>query len=363
MTTLPSAASFTDASVTEGDFKNAMTDLVGYLTGLFGTGGDSTSALNTVRAFCSRISYISSAYTVLATDKGRLIAANGTFTVTLPAIATAGPLFTIIINNCGGGTVTVSPGSGQSLLGLGGAGVSYGLKQNESLILISDGGTTWYTVPVGVSKGLLRRTVITSSGTWVKGSDVGRVRVLVVGGGGGGGAGYSGGYGAAGGGGGGSAIAEIDGSLLASTTSVTVGAGGAGGASQSANGANGGTSAFGGWVSATGGSGGFGRVSAAGAASGGPAGSPSVYPTTGILPMQAFGSTAGGTASGSTGAGNYGQAGGDSPIGQGGAARTISGTGNGAAANSGGGGGGGKGWSGGAGGAGGSGIVIVWEYT
>lgn len=361
MTTLPSAASFTDASVTEGDFKNAMTDLVGYLTGLFGTGGDSTSALNTVRAFCSRISYISSAYTVLATDKGKLIAAYGTFTVTLPSITTVGPLFTIVINNCGSGAVTVSTTSGQALLGFGAS--TYQLKQNESLILISDGGTTWYTVPVGVSKGLLRITSITSSGTWVKGSDVGHVRVLVVGGGGGGGAGYSGGMGAGGGGGGGSAIAEINGTSLASTISVTVGAGGAGGASQSANGANGGTSAFGGWVSATGGSGGQGRASSGAYAAGGSAGSPSAYPAASNLPIQAFGSTDGGAASGTTGAGNYGQAGGNSAMGAGGAAITISGTGNSAAANSGGGGGGGKGWAGGTGGAGGSGIVIVWEYA
>jgi hypothetical protein len=50
MTALPSAASFTGASVTEGQFKTAITNLIAYLTDLFGTDGSKSTALGTLGA-------------------------------------------------------------------------------------------------------------------------------------------------------------------------------------------------------------------------------------------------------------------------------------------------------------------------
>lgn len=93
-------------------------------------------------------------------------------------------------------------------------------------------------------------TVFTSSGTWVRPSNVDKVWVTVVGGGGGGGTGVEGGGTASGGGGAGGyceAVVTVTGNVT-----VTVGAAGA------ADGGNGGNSSFAGSVTATanGGSGG-----------------------------------------------------------------------------------------------------------
>lgn len=55
MTALPSAASFTGASVTEGGFKAAHDALISYLTGLLGTDGTVATALATLGANADRI--------------------------------------------------------------------------------------------------------------------------------------------------------------------------------------------------------------------------------------------------------------------------------------------------------------------
>lgn len=49
-TPLPDATDFTASTVTEGQFKDALTRLTGYLTGLFGTDGSQTTALQTLGA-------------------------------------------------------------------------------------------------------------------------------------------------------------------------------------------------------------------------------------------------------------------------------------------------------------------------
>lgn len=157
-------------------------------------------------------------------------------------------------------------------------------------------------------------STFTSNGTWTKPSGMKRAIIAAVGGGGGGGSGRQGAAGEnrfGGGGGGGAAlvIASIAAGALASTVSVTVGAGGTGGAGQASTSSNGnagtagGDTSFGGIVVSKGGSAGGAGATTAGTAGGGGAANasnPSYSPfalngATGTAGTTNTASTAGGT--------------------------------------------------------------------
>lgn len=90
MTTLPAASDFTGSTVTEAQFKTAITNLRSFLSGLLGDAGDAATALDTLGGLGSATASKTAAYTVLATDKGVVLLCNGTFAITLTAAATLG---------------------------------------------------------------------------------------------------------------------------------------------------------------------------------------------------------------------------------------------------------------------------------
>jgi len=70
---LPTSSAFTGSTITEGDFKAAMTELRDYLAALLGTSGAKADALLALgSAFCST-TFKTGAYTVTAADRGRVI--------------------------------------------------------------------------------------------------------------------------------------------------------------------------------------------------------------------------------------------------------------------------------------------------
>lgn len=194
------------------------------------------------------------------------------------------------------------------------------------------------------SSQILRKDIITASGTWTKHASILSttiVKITAIGGGGGGGKGNSTGLGqgGGGGGGGGTAIKWIDGASLGSTESVTIGSGGAG-ATGSSPGSTGGTTSFGAILTCNGGAGGSndGAPGAGGTASGGDIGItgwPGCPGTGGVSTVNSgvggtggaslFGSGGGGTTTNATGAvgiqggGGAGGAGGSNNGGAGGA--------------------------------------------
>ena len=120
MPAIPSIASFTGASVTEGDFKTALSNLHLFLTGLLGTDGTQTGAQAAMGAILGAGSTTkTAAYTVTSTDRGKVIACSGTFTVTLPDASAVGSGFAVAVANYGTGTVTVDPFSTQTIDGAG----------------------------------------------------------------------------------------------------------------------------------------------------------------------------------------------------------------------------------------------------
>lgn len=118
MTALPSIARFTAPTVTEGEFKTALSNLHLFLSGLLGTTGAAADAQAALGALLGAgVETKTGAYAVQPEDRGKVVACSGTFTVTLPDAGAVGAGFAVAIGNYGPGTVTIDPFSSQTLDG------------------------------------------------------------------------------------------------------------------------------------------------------------------------------------------------------------------------------------------------------
>lgn len=81
----------------------------------------------------------SSNYTLVANDLGKLVAINGTFTLTLLAAATASDGFTFAVKNVGTGVVTIDGATTETIDGEETVTLD---DQNDAVILVCD-GSNW----------------------------------------------------------------------------------------------------------------------------------------------------------------------------------------------------------------------------
>lgn len=100
----------------------------------------------------------SAAYTVATTDAGKLIAASGTFALTLPSAASAGNGFAIEVANTGTGKITLTPNGSDTISGL----ATLVVNRRESGVLVSD-GTNWQVI--GFSPVIIAETLTATSFT------------------------------------------------------------------------------------------------------------------------------------------------------------------------------------------------------
>jgi hypothetical protein len=193
------------------------------------------AALATLGALVNGVAAKTGAYTVVASDRGKLIDATGTWTLSLTAAATLGAGFAFAVRNSGTGTITIDPNSSELIDGA----ATVALAAGESCVCVCD-GAAWKTVGrtqqgYGRLYNIVRYTTA-GSGTYNKPSNINRLLIRAIGGGGGGRGGDSTNYGTGGGGG---AYSESFITAPASSYAYTVGAPGSGGAPNS-NGSNGG---------------------------------------------------------------------------------------------------------------------------
>lgn len=142
MPAIPSIASFTGTSVTEGEFKTALSNLHLFLTGLLGTDGTQAGGQAALGALLGAgESTKTAAYTVTSADRGKVIACSGTFTVSLPDAAAVSAGFAVAVANYGTGTITVDPFSTQTIDG----GTTKALGDNTMLVACAVAGE-WLTV-------------------------------------------------------------------------------------------------------------------------------------------------------------------------------------------------------------------------
>lgn len=146
MPALPPASDFT-GPVTEGQFKTATTAERDYLAGLLGTDGTQATALETLGAYAGGYVAKTSAYTATTADRGKLIdCTSGTFTVGLPAAASAGSGFSLAVRNGGAGTITVDPNGSEQVNG----GTTITITSGSTVMLNCTGSewaASWMSTP------------------------------------------------------------------------------------------------------------------------------------------------------------------------------------------------------------------------
>lgn len=138
MTALPSTTDFTDAIRTNIQMKATFTDLRAYLAGLLGADGLPATALATLGALGANYAAKTAAYTVVLTDRGRLLDATGTWTLSLPAAATAASGFTVMLRNSGSGLITIDPSGAELVNGV----ATFVVWPGQCVVLVCS-GTAW----------------------------------------------------------------------------------------------------------------------------------------------------------------------------------------------------------------------------
>ncbi|MBP2231764.1 hypothetical protein J2847_005083 [Azospirillum agricola] len=88
------------------------------------------------------------AYTVTTADAGLLILASGTWTLGLPAAASAGNGFSILLKNTSSGTITVDPAGSETING----SATVAITRGASAILVCD-GTGWQAIGIPATDG------------------------------------------------------------------------------------------------------------------------------------------------------------------------------------------------------------------
>ncbi|WP_054008032.1 hypothetical protein [Cypionkella psychrotolerans] len=141
MAVLPPSSDFTGSTVTEGQFKTALTGLRDFLSGLLGADGLTATALASLGAMGAAIVAKTAAYTVVVGDRGKVLDCSNTWTLTLPAAATAGTGFSLLIRNGGSGIITLDPNAAELINGAS----TVPLAAGQSTLLVCT-GTAWVTV-------------------------------------------------------------------------------------------------------------------------------------------------------------------------------------------------------------------------
>jgi hypothetical protein len=141
MTALPASSDFTGSSQTEGQAKAFVAAQRDYLAGLLGTDGTVATALAALGVLGAGYAAKTSAYTVVTADRGKVIACSGTWTLALPAAATAASGFSVLAINTSTGIITVDPSGAETVDGA----TSLELRPGHGVLLICT-GSAWVTL-------------------------------------------------------------------------------------------------------------------------------------------------------------------------------------------------------------------------
>jgi hypothetical protein len=141
MPTLPAATDLTGATITEAQLKTALVAVRDYIATLLGTAGTQAAALTAIGALLNGFTAKTGAYTIVSTDRGKLVTCSGTWTLALNAAGTLGAGFACAVTNIGTGTITIDPSAAQTIDGA----LTLNLAPGESCILFCT-GSVWHTV-------------------------------------------------------------------------------------------------------------------------------------------------------------------------------------------------------------------------
>lgn len=141
MPSLPPASDFNGAA-NQAAAQTAYGNQRAFLAGLLGTDGLPATALATLGALGSGFSAKTGAYTATTADRGKLIqATSGTWTLSLPAAATAGLGFSILVRNSGSGVITLDGNGSETINGA----TTVALQSGSGVILLCT-GSAWFAL-------------------------------------------------------------------------------------------------------------------------------------------------------------------------------------------------------------------------
>jgi hypothetical protein len=142
VTALPSTADLTTPGLTKAQFRTALANERDFLAGLLGTDGVVATALAALGTLGGALLTKTGAYTVTTADRGRVIlATSGTWTLSLPAAASAGAGWSAVVANTGTGVVTIDPNGSETV----DAAATVALASGRSAVLICT-GTAWVSL-------------------------------------------------------------------------------------------------------------------------------------------------------------------------------------------------------------------------
>lgn len=153
MVAFPTAADLTGATLTEAQFKTGLNAMLSAVVGLLGSTGDPAQSLAAIGAPFAAVLSKTAAYTVTLGDRGRVLACTGSWTLSLPAVATAGAGFVVTVVNTGSGAIVIDPAAAEII-----DGATYmSLLAGHGVILFCT-GSTWVTLGRPVTQSAMDST-------------------------------------------------------------------------------------------------------------------------------------------------------------------------------------------------------------
>lgn len=150
MTALPSSPPPAPSPAFNNNNMHAfLTEMRDFLAGILGTAGTVPAALAALGAMIGAgVVTRTATGSLTAADRGRLVLASGTITLTLPTVAAAGNGWSVLVDNTGSGTVTLDGASAETVDGA----ATVALPRGRAAFVICT-GSAWVTVALPGSAG------------------------------------------------------------------------------------------------------------------------------------------------------------------------------------------------------------------
>lgn len=136
MTALLASTTATSPTATEGDVKTYLANLREFIADLLGTDSANKAAVQGLlgNILSGKVTK-TGAYTVVSSDRGKVLDCTGTWTLSISSAATLGDGFSFAIRNSGTGAITIDPNLSETINGL----TTFVIGGGEFVIVYCDG--------------------------------------------------------------------------------------------------------------------------------------------------------------------------------------------------------------------------------
>lgn len=147
MTILSTSSSATSPTATEGDVKTYLANLREFMADLLGTDSANKYAVSVaLGSLLNSTSEKTGSYTVLQSDRGKVIRCTGSWSMAITAAATLGDGFSFSVWNSGAGTITIDPNLSETIDGATTKAIGPG-----KFAIVFCNGSSFGTIGIGFS--------------------------------------------------------------------------------------------------------------------------------------------------------------------------------------------------------------------